>query len=168
MIRSALILLGVGAAAFSFAAPQPTPFWQPDTESEISLRELPDAVRAAAVAFFGTLDDASAEREVMGDVVLYEVSGERADRDIEATFTATGHLVALELEADEADLPSAVLRRLEERFGDLEIEDVSAVQTFQYEIEAERGDREFEIMVSPSGRIIAVESQKPKRPRPVD
>ncbi len=163
MLRPLLILCAAAGAAFGLGNIRPALTTQEageagEHEEDVALEDLPDPVRAAAVAFFGTLEDASAERDVEDGAVLYEINGERDDREVAANFTPGGFLVEVETESEFDDLPAAVRRTLMERYGDLDVRMVETVQHFSYEVKFVARGKRWEVQLLPTGQVKDEES----------
>ncbi|HUK82577.1 MAG TPA: PepSY domain-containing protein [Verrucomicrobiae bacterium] len=66
------------------------------TETSINFSELPDAVRTAAGAYFGSATDLSSSKGVEYGQTTYEIEGQKAGKKAAVTFDETGKLVSEE------------------------------------------------------------------------
>ena len=139
----------VGAAATGFA-------WD---EEEVTLDQVPPAVRQAILKLAGHAKITEIEREEKNGAVYYEAEWEVHGREAEATLTAGGEVIELEEEVSASDVPDAVRQLAAKKFpGDTKIEYERITMHF-YEIEGKVAGRARELLVTPAGKILHGEEE---------
>ncbi len=139
----------VGAAATGYA-------WD---EEEVSLDQVPPAVRQAILKLAGDAKIDEIERERKNGVVLYEAEWEVHGREAEVTLTASGEVIEFEEEVAASDVPDAVRQLAAKKFpGDSKITYERITMHF-YEIEGKVAGRERELLVTPAGKILHAEDE---------
>lgn len=143
-------------------------------EETVAIADIPGPVRNAVMARFADATIKGASRDKEAGKTIYEVSLDRAGRNIDVTTTSTGQLTLIESEIARADLPAAVGAQLEARYPGATyqiLEEVRAVKDAAeslsfYEVLLVDARKElWEVQVSVNGsRIINVERKKPAEP----
>ena len=127
-------------------------------EEEMSLSQVPAQVREALLKLAAGAKITEVEREKKHGIVTYEAEWEVNGREAEAEVTADGDLIEMEEEIGASDVPAAVRAVAAKKFpAGVKIEYERITMKF-YEIEAQVGGREKEILVSPTGKILHSEA----------
>lgn len=127
-------------------------------EEEMSLSQVPAQVREALLKLAGGAKITVVERENEHGAVSYEAEWEVNGREAEAEVTADGNLVKLEQEIGVSEVPAAVKATVAKKFPAGTKIEYERITMHFYEIEAEIGGREKEILVSPTGKILHAEA----------
>jgi len=121
------------------------------TGDRTTLATIPQPAAAALTAQAGSAEIKHVSRETEGDHEVYEASWWEGDLEREATVTASGALVELEIEVREADVPppvrTAAVRALS---GATKIKYVR-LQGDLFEAEAVIGGKEHEVTLTMTG-----------------
>jgi len=136
--------------------------WGDDEEMEMSLDEVPAAVRSAIETYAagGEIDEVC--REAEGEAVVYEAEVEKDGREYEITVSAEGEILETETEMALEDVPEGVRTTLES-FGRVgEVEDIVKEEEggeVTYEAEVEMEGAKLELSLSPAGVVVEVEAE---------
>jgi len=157
LAMSGLMLVG---AAISFAAgakDKEQEREKDDAESVVALDKLPKAARDALTRLAGDarIEEVTAEDE--DGVKVYEGSWEIDGAEHEAEVTETGDVVETEEEVGWDAVPKAVRQAATKAYPKGTKIDVEKKTIVLYELEAEIGGREKEILVDPTGERVEIE-----------
>ncbi len=157
-IWGALLLLAV----ISPLGSQPT--IQEEESNEIAYASLPSAVRSAAETILGAgvLGSSHVELEVEDGITSYEVESRIDGRGFSLKFSEAGDLMEAERSIDFDDLPEAVRRELSAAFPSQSFAEVEQIERHFFELEFGADGREYEIRVSPAGRIQHLSREDPE------
>jgi len=101
------------------------------------------------------------DKEVHFDEVLYEVKYKINGVKFETLFTPEGETFGEEIEIPLSELPQAIVKTLEKTFKQLKIEKAEKIEApdgrIEYEIDVEGDGQEWEIEMSPEGKILLKE-----------
>jgi hypothetical protein len=111
LVAALLVLIGAHASLV-FAA------------DDVSLSEVPQAVRAVIERETKGLEIDEVERDKDDGKIVYEVDAENDDREIKLKVAEDGTLLEKEEELDTKDLPAAILNAVKKMLGDVDFEDV--------------------------------------------
>lgn len=92
----------------------------------------------------------------------WEAEFELNGKDCSAIFTEDGDWVQTETEFVESEIPSLIIKGLEERFDDFDIEEIEVLQNHEgnfYEVQLEQDDLDLEVILSVSGKIIEIKKE---------
>lgn len=147
-----------------------------EVEMEITLDELPDAVRTivSALAFRGEIEELSKETE--GGEVTYEVEIDRDGLAFEFEMDPDGNVLEIEIEDDHEgedededeevidwdEVPAAVQAVFKEHAGDAAIEEVEVEMENGkkvYEAEFEKDGKRWELEVDEEGNVLEFEEE---------
>ncbi|HBG51515.1 hypothetical protein [Candidatus Macondimonas diazotrophica] len=132
-------------------------------ETPIALSEVPESVMSAARTAMpeARFRSANTERETDGTLV-YEIQGRTIDnRQIEVDVLPSGEIEEIEVEFTRDLVPGAVLKAVESRYPDFEIEFIEASHSaskkvVQYEFAGRVNGDKLDLDVSADGRRIQV------------
>ncbi|MDY6957221.1 MAG: hypothetical protein SVO96_10180 [Pseudomonadota bacterium] len=132
-------------------------------ETPIALSEVPESVMHAARTAMpeARFRSANIERETDGTLV-YELQGRTIDnRQIEVDVLPSGEIEEIEVEFTRDLVPGAVLKAVENRYPDFEIESIEASHSaskkvVQYELVGRVNGEKLDLDVSADGRRIRV------------
>jgi len=128
-----------------------------DDEASIPLSDVPPKARTAILAYAGDAEIAEVEVEEEGGVKLYEAEWIVEGAEHEVVVSADGELVAQEEEIPLSAAPVAVQRAVKLAFPAGLAPSVDRMTIVVYEIEAEMGDKEKEILVISTGQRVEIE-----------
>lgn len=120
---------------------------------------VPSEILRTFKAYFNDVDLTQVEWswEVVGKI--YQAEFVRNGQEHEAEFTINGFYLCLEVEIPESELPKALRQTIEERYQGYKITGVERVDymngEIHYEVELDKGDNEFEILIREDGWVIA-------------
>lgn len=101
------------------------------------------------------------DKEVHFDEVLYEVKYKINGVKFETLFTPEGSHFGEEIEIPLSALPQAIVKTLEQTFKQLKIEKAEKIKhpdgRVEYEVDVEGDDQEWEIELTPEGKILIKE-----------
>jgi len=136
--------------------------WGDDEEKEMSLDEVPAAVRSAIETYAagGKIEEVC--RETEGEAVVYEAEVERDSVEYGITVSAEGEILETETEITLEDVPAGVKTTLES-FGRVgEVEDILKEEEggkVTYEAEVEMEGAKLELSLSSAGVVLEVEAE---------
>lgn len=93
----------------------------------------------------------------------YEAEFKLAKVETSVLFDENGTILEVETEISKKALPEAVQSTLKTDFADYDIEDVEKIEAngvLTYEMEAEKGKEEFELVFDANGKLISKELEK--------
>jgi uncharacterized membrane protein YkoI len=152
--------LGLGAVAgfllLGVAAPAA------DKAKKIAPDKLPKKIKAAVHARFPGARATSAEREVEGGRVVYDIELRHKGRKYEMDILKDGTVIEIEKEVAAKDVPQAVTRTVKAKFPKASIKEVMEVNKVKgkketphhYEVVLVTGGKEHEIEVSLNGKLL--------------
>jgi len=101
------------------------------------------------------------DKEVHFDEVLYEVKYTINGVKFETLFTPEGSRFGEEIEIPLSELPQAIVKTLEQTFKQLKIEKAEKIEhpdgRIEYEVDVEGDGQEWEIELTPAGKILLKE-----------
>jgi uncharacterized membrane protein YkoI len=125
---------------------------------DVSLSEVPQAVRATIERETKGLEIDDIERDKDDGKIVYEVDAENDNREIKLKIAADGTLLQKEEELDTKDLPAAILNAVKKIFGDVGFEDIEKDyrpgRGTIYKIEAEKGKLRIDLEMKEDGTVI--------------
>ena len=127
-------------------------------DDDISLSELPQAVRATIERQTKGFEIEDIEQDKDDGKIVYEVDAENDDREIKLKVARDGTLLEKEEELDDDDLPAAILSSIKKSVGNINIDDVerkyqNSSNTY-YKIEGETDDFEVDLEIAEDGTIL--------------
>jgi hypothetical protein len=136
-----------------------------EREKEISLKDVPAAVRATADKAVPNAKWEKAEQEVENGQPIYELKGKVPDknREFEVEATPDGKLIQIEVEIDYDEVPDPVRNTLKARYPNFKPKEVKSVtregEASGYEFEgpgAKGMGKELEVFISGDGQTVNV------------
>lgn len=158
MMPSFAAALTVALFAFAYAAEDDDD--DNDSEESVAFASLPEAVRKAAEAYFGTTEGLEAEKEIEDGVLVYCVEGNKDGGETEIELTESGEIVEIEQETEFARLPQAVQDRLRREYPGAQFGEVEAKQIRYYEVKLKTSDGTRDVRAFASGRIEDAKARK--------
>jgi len=126
-----------------------------EREEKVTIDQVPAAAKAAILRETQGAQIKEIEQETEHGVTVYEAEAVRNGKEFEIEVTADGVLLEREEEVDAKDVPEAVREAAKKKFGanaaKAEFEKKTVIL---YEVEVKIGDKEHEILVSPTGKIV--------------
>jgi hypothetical protein len=127
--------------------------------------DVPASVKKAFEQKVSNAEDV--EWEYDSEDKLWEVEYEISKDEFTSAFDENGKWVETEKEIKFYELPEAVKATLKADYSDYEVEEVEFVETpdgkyYEVEVELEKDDKEleFELTISPDGKVIKKEEEK--------
>jgi hypothetical protein len=136
-----------------------------EQEKKISLKDVPEAVRATADKAVPNAKWEKAEQEIENGQPIYELKGKVPDknREFEVEVTPDGKLIQIEVEIDQDEVPEAVRNTLKARYPNFKPKEVKSVTregaASGYEFEgpgATDEGKELEVFISGDGQTVNV------------
>ena len=124
-----------------------------DDEDDLTIDQVPEPARGALLKLAGQAKIVKAEREREHGVLVYEAEWIEDGAEHEAKVTAEGTLVETEETVLAENLPAAVRAAIAKHFPATATVTVDRKMIVVYEIEANIGGKEREVIVFPTGRI---------------
>jgi hypothetical protein len=101
------------------------------------------------------------DKEVHFDEVLYEVKYTINGVKFETLFTPKGERFGEEIEIPVSELPKAIVKTIEKTFKQFKIDKVERIEhpdgRVEYEVDVEGDGQEWEIEMTPDGKILLQE-----------
>jgi uncharacterized membrane protein YkoI len=126
-----------------------------DDEDDLKIADVPEPARSALLKLAAGATITGVERERVAQVVVYGAAWTVNDVQHEAEVTADGTLVELEETVPMDTLPPAVQKAVDKHFAGKAGLVVERKMIVVFEIEAKQNGRERELLVLPTGRVIA-------------
>ena len=124
---------------------------------DISLSQVPDAVRVTIERELKGMELDNIERDKDDGKIVYEVETD-GDNDVKITITENGTLLEREEELDAKDLPASILNAVKQKFGDVDFDDVEKEYRLGrgtiYKIEIEKGNLRIDLEMKEDGTIV--------------
>lgn len=132
-----------------------------DSEEEIALDKLPEAVVKAVKAKFPKGKLVSAEKAVEDGVTTYEVSLKDGEHDVSVKLSAAGKIAEIERVIELKDLPKAVRESLDAKYAKAtikKIEEATEGDKVNYEVELVTADKkQLAVVFDATGKVIEEE-----------
>lgn len=150
MKKRNLSVIGLAAAlcvtifAIAYAADD-----EKEEEGSVAFASLPEAVKKAATAYFGSADGLEAGKETEHGAVLYEIEGKKNGADTEIELSEAGDLIEVESATSFDKLPAAAQAALKKKYPSGKFTEVESHQINFYEVEVDGK----EVSVSASGGL---------------
>ncbi len=129
-------------------------------EEEIALSEVPEVVIAAAKKAVKGIVLTKAEKETTDDGVIYEVGGTAKKKAYDLSISSDGEVLSIEVEVALSDVPKKVIAAAKKAVPGIELTKAEKEKTKKgvfYELEGKLGDKEYEILITPAGKVIEIE-----------
>lgn len=156
--RSKITKLVTAALSVTLA----TSLWADDQEVKFS--ELPAKVQTAASALLKGAKVTEVEIEKEDGKVEYEIEFIKDERETCIKLDATGKLLETETEIEIKEAPAPVQATIKKTMGEKgeleELEKVVVDGVVSYEAEIEIGEKEIEMLIDPSGKILKKEVEE--------
>jgi len=131
---------------------------------DVSLSEVPQAVRATIERELKGIDIDDIERDRDDGKIVFEVEAKDEGRDIDLKIAEDGTLLQREEEIDEDVLPAAVLSAVKKSVGDIDFDDIEKRfvrgRKTIYRIKGDKGDLEIELKIAEDGTILDKEVKR--------
>lgn len=102
----------------------------------------------------------------METATIYEAEFKQNGEEISANFDANGAWLETETEIEAKDLPQSISDKLKADFNGYEIEEASKIESaalgFYYEVEIEKGESNWEILIKEDGTILEKKPEEVK------
>ncbi|MHC4745598.1 MAG: PepSY-like domain-containing protein, partial [Planctomycetota bacterium] len=145
LVAALLVLIGVHAP-------------QVFSADDVSLSEVPQAVRAVIERETKGFEIDDLERDKDDGEIVYEVDAENDDRQIKLKVAENGTLLEKEEEIDSDDLPEVVLAAVKKSVGDLDFDDIEKRyrrgRNMYYKIEGETDELKVDLEVAEDGTVL--------------
>jgi hypothetical protein len=136
-------------------------------EVKIDISKLPKKVVDAIKAKFPDAQLMKASSEKENNVTLYEVGLKSKGQNISMTLKSDGSIVEVERDIAAKDLPGAVTKTLEAKYPKATYQKTEEVtkgdQMFYEVVLVTAAKKKFEVVISPQGKIMNVESKDKKK-----
>jgi len=126
-------------------------------EVEVTIDQVPQAVRDAILKEAGDNKIDEIEKETKGDKVTYEAEWKVAGREVEITLAEDGKILAREQEITLEQAPQAVREAILKAAGDNKVKEVSRITRGDktcFEAEWKANGKEIEIQLAEDGTIL--------------
>jgi len=125
--------------------------------------EVPKAVKDSFAKRFPNLKGVEWSKESETE---FEAEFKNAGKEQSANFDQAGKWLVTETEIKKADLPQAVQASIAKEFAGYKVEEVEKVETandgIQYEVALEKGESNYEVLLSADGKVLKKEEKKEK------
>lgn len=147
-----IIMLFIAAMSMHYASGQ-----------KIKSSSVPAAVKSGFNQKFPNVKKAKWEMETAS---VYEAEFKQNGEEISANFDANGTWLETETEMEAKDLPKPVMDKLKADFNGYEIEEANKVESATlgsyYEVEIEKGESNWEILIKEDGTILEKKPEQEK------
>ena len=142
-------------------------------EESLSAASIPAPIKSAVMARFAGAKIKGGSKETEDGKTFYEVSLDRAGKNIDVTSTPAGELTLIESEISRADLPAAVSKLIDTKYPKATWRRVEEVREFKakeessyYEVLLTDAKKQaWEVQVAADGsKFINIEKKKPGAP----
>ncbi|MBU0985208.1 MAG: PepSY-like domain-containing protein, partial [candidate division Zixibacteria bacterium] len=126
-----------------------------DTAQDV---KAPEAVLKAFRTAYPDLVIVSVDKDDDDGQVVYELETRKGDRDVDYVYRADGTLIQVEEEIPVAELPDVVRKAVEKAYPDSELDEAEKITrgpVIEFEVVAEVGETEYEVLLSADGKIIS-------------
>jgi uncharacterized membrane protein YkoI len=139
---------------------------------KVDPKDLPEKVMAAIKGRFPGCEITSAEKEMEGNDIVYDIELKHNGKKYEMDIKADGTIIEIEKEIAAKDLPAAVTKAIEAKYPKSKLKEIMEVNKVNgktetpdhYEITIETADNmTFEITVSLDGKTIGGGKEEPKK-----
>jgi hypothetical protein len=120
--------------------------------------EIPAVVLKAFETAYPDAEITGFDKEVEEERILYEIETCQEDVKKDYVYSEDGTLIQIEEEIPLESLPETVVKAVENAHQDCELDEAEMItrgSIVEYEVVVEVGEKEFEILVSSDGKIIA-------------
>ena len=165
-ILAAVCVALVGAAALTARAEEAKKDEAKKTEKEVTIDQVPAAVKATIEKEAGTNKIEKIEEITKGDEKCYEAEWEIDGKDVEIKVAADGKLIEKEVEIAIDQVPAAVKATIEKEAGAAKIEEITEVTKGAdkfYEAKWEAGGKEIELKVAADGKVIDKKTEEAEK-----
>jgi len=125
--------------------------------------EVPKAVKDSFAKRFPNLKGVEWSKESETE---FEAEFKNAGKEQSANFDQAGKWLVTETEIKKADLPQAVQASIAKEFAGYKVEEAEKVETandgIQYEVALEKGESNYEVLLSADGKVLKKEEKKEK------
>ena len=125
--------------------------------------EVPKAVKDSFAKRFPNLKGVEWSKESDTE---FEAEFKNAGKEQSANFDQAGKWLVTETEIKKADLPQAVQASIAKEFAGYKVEEAEKVETandgIQYEVALEKGESNYEVLLSADGKMLKKEEKKEK------
>lgn len=121
---------------------------------------VPEAVKKAFAAQFTNATKVEWSLEKVGE---YEAEFKMNNAEMSAVLDEKGMLIETETEIKESELPQAIKATLDKDFAGYKIEEIEKAEAkgiITYELAAEKGEKEFELVFDANGKLLKQEEEK--------
>jgi Putative beta-lactamase-inhibitor-like, PepSY-like len=135
-------------------------------QNQVTAQKLPAAKVPAAVAqtFAKQFPAAKRVKWEMESANEFEANFKLAKVKYSAKLDQSGALLETETAIKKSDLPTAVLQALKTQFVGYTVEEIEKItypdSTIAYEMEVEKGEEEYELLMDSSGKVLKKEVEK--------
>ena len=125
--------------------------------------EVPKAVKDSFAKRFPNLKGVEWSKESETE---FEAEFKNAGKEQSANFDQAGKWLVTETEIKKADLPQPVQASIAKEFAGFKVEEAEKVETandgIQYEVALEKGESNYEVLLSEDGKMLKKEEKKEK------